>query len=212
MKLKICGMKHEDNITAIAGLYPDYLGFIFYEPSPRCFNKTIPELDSTIKKVGVFVDASIEYIVEQCSLYQLSAVQLHGKENPEYCQLLKKQLPLKTEIIKVFSIKDSFDFTELTPYEACCNYFLFDTKGPLPGGNGYTFDWSVLTQYPLTTPYFLSGGIGLKEVNAIKEFIDTSAAVHCHALDVNSKFEIEPGLKNYADLQQFINQLNTVVF
>ena len=154
MKLKICGMKHDDNITAIAGLHPDYLGFIFYEPSPRSFSKTIPLLDSTIKKVGVFVNATIDYVIDQCSQYQLNAVQLHGNETPEYCQQLKKQLQSTVEIIKVFSIKNSFDFAELTPYEAYCNYFLFDTKGPLPGGNGYTFDWSVLANYSLNHALF----------------------------------------------------------
>ena len=106
---------------------------------------------------------------------------------------------------KVFSIKDTFNFSVLLPYEEVCDYYLFDTKGKLPGGNGYTFNWNVLKDYPSTKPFFLSGGIGLKEVEKLKDFIDSLASKYCYSLDVNSKFEINPGVKNINDLEKFSN-------
>lgn len=203
MKLKVCGMKY--NTFEVAALQPNYLGFIFHEDSPRNFEETIPQLPESIKKVGVFVDKTVEFIVGQIEKHQLDAVQLHGHESPEICKLLKSA---NVEVIKVFSIKNEFDFSVLAPYENVCDYFLFDTKGKLPGGNGYTFDWSVLNNYPSTKPFFLSGGIGLDELKKIKKFKDNPASKYCYALDVNSKFEIEPGLKDIKKLKEFKNQIN----
>ncbi|MEP2280818.1 phosphoribosylanthranilate isomerase [Maribacter sp.] len=204
MKLKICGMKL--NTTEVAQLRPDYLGFIFWEPSSRFFKGEIPELPHTISKVGVFVDAEFDYVIDMTSKYQLQGIQLHGHESPEYCTKIAtelKKLKYKVDIIKVFSIKDEFDFEVLKPYENVCDYFLFDTKGKLPGGNGYTFNWSVLKNYPSTKPFFLSGGIGLNNLNKINEFMKTPESKYCYAIDVNSSFEIEPGLKNIEELQKF---------
>jgi phosphoribosylanthranilate isomerase len=203
MKLKVCGMKY--NTFEVAALQPNYLGFIFHEDSPRNFEETIPQLPKSIKKVGVFVDKTVEFIVGQIEKHQLDAVQLHGHESPEICKLLKSA---NVEVIKVFSIKNEFDFSVLAPYENVCDYFLFDTKGKLPGGNGYTFDWSVLNNYPSTKPFFLSGGIGLDELKKIKKFKDNLASKYCYVLDVNSKFEIEPGLKDIKKLKEFKNQIN----
>lgn len=219
VKIKICGMKYPDNIGDIAMLQPDYLGFIFYEKSSRFFRGTIPELPSSIKKVGVFVDAMIENIIEKVEKYDLDLVQLHGKESPEFCKelhgLLTKvdrtenaEIPAFAGIVKVFSIKDHFNFDELRPYESVCDYFLFDTKGKLPGGNGYTFNWKVLKDYPSTKPYFLSGGIGLEEADNIAEFLRKQESEYCHAIDVNSKFEIEPGLKDLKKLEVFKKRIN----
>ncbi|MDF4204532.1 phosphoribosylanthranilate isomerase [Maribacter sp. SA7] len=204
MKLKICGMKL--NTTEVAQLRPDYLGFIFWEPSSRFFKGETPELPHTISKVGVFVDAEFDYIIDMVSKHQLQGLQLHGHESPEYCTKIAtelKKLNHKVDIIKVFSIKDEFDFDVLKPYENVCHYFLFDTKGKLPGGNGYTFNWSVLKNYPSTKPFFLSGGIGLNNLNKINEFMKTPESKYCYAIDVNSSFEIEPGLKNIEELQKF---------
>ncbi len=205
MKLKVCGMKYEDNIKQVAALQPDYLGFICYEKSARHFNSSIPELSKSIKKVGVFVDESLEDVITQINKNHLHAVQLHGKESPEFCLNLKQT---QVEIIKVFSIKDEFDFDVLKPYESVCDYFLFDTKGKLPGGNGYTFDWNVLHDYPSTKPFFLSGGIGLDQVEDIKTFMQSDASKYCYALDVNSKFEIEPGLKHIEKIKEFKERLS----
>jgi len=201
MKLKICGMKYTDNIIEVGSLLPDYMGFIFWEKSARYFDGIIPMLPKSIKKTGVFVNASAEEILEQVLNHDLQAVQLHGHESVEFCEKLKNILPKLTEVIKVFSILDTFDFAELIPFENACDYFLFDTKGKLPGGNGTTFDWKVLVKYPSTKPFFLSGGIGLEEIDAVNEILKTNLPIY--AIDVNSKFEIEPGLKN-------INSVTTI--
>lgn len=208
MKLKICGMKYQDNITKVANLQPDYLGFIFYENSSRYFEGDIPELPKEIKKVGVFVNAESDYIVSKVKKHGLDVIQLHGSESVDFCNELKQTLlnhPI--EIIKVFSIKDQFNFDTLKPYETVCDYFLFDTKGKLPGGNGYVFNWEILNNYPSTKPYFLSGGIGLDELKNIHAFTKTTASKYCYAIDVNSKFEDKPGLKNLEKLQEFNTQL-----
>ncbi|WP_422350522.1 phosphoribosylanthranilate isomerase [Flagellimonas sp.] len=247
MKLKVCGMKF--NPSEVAQLQPDYLGFIFWEPSSRYFQGEMPELPGTIKKIGVFVDAEIEDVLKKVETFSLDGVQLHGNESPKYCQELRhaklparpaggdsashsngipkqvqdNQLSLRAQsrseknkvstsldltIIKVFSIKDSFDFTILEPYEEVCDFFLFDTKGKLPGGNGYAFDWSILKEYPSTKPYFLSGGIGLESMENLKGFLASPASKYCHAIDVNSKFEIEPGHKNITQLEEFKKDLS----
>ena len=159
-------------------------------------------MPKSIKKVGVFVDASLEFVEEKINQLDLQAVQLHGKESPEYCNALRHAYS-NLEIIKVFSIKDEFNFEVLKPYEKVVDYFLFDTKGKLPGGNGYTFNWKVLNNYPSTKPFFLSGGIGIEEVDKIKTFNQSDASKYCYALDVNSKFEIKPGLKHIELLKEF---------
>ena len=200
MKLKVCGMRYEDNIQLIASIHPDYMGFIFFEGSSRHVSASTPTLPLTIKKVGVFVNASYDSIVEKINTHNLQAVQLHGEETAEFCKSLQA---LNVDIIKVFSIKNEFNFDVLTPYETVCDYYLFDTKGPLAGGNGYCFDWSVLELYPSTKPYFLSGGIGLENADQLQEFKTSVAATYCHAVDVNSKFEIAPAKKNKELLEKF---------
>ncbi|WP_189606001.1 phosphoribosylanthranilate isomerase [Salinimicrobium marinum] len=189
-------MKFPENIEQVAVLQPDYLGFIFFEKSPRNFEVAIPELDKAIKKTGVFVDASLDFILEKVKKHELQAVQLHGKESPEFCAALKA---VGLEIIKVFSVKDSFDFSILQQYESKVDFFLFDTKGKAKGGNGITFDWEVLKNYPSETPFFLSGGIGLEEIGRLKDFEFSKAF---YGIDVNSRFELEPGFKNLDTLKE----------
>lgn len=203
MKLKVCGMKY--NIAEIADFQPDYMGFIFYEKSPRHFEGVIPELPKAIKKVGVFVDEDESFIKRISEEYNLDCIQLHGHESPEFCNSIKS---IGKQIIKVFSIKNTFDFSVLKDYEAVCDYYLFDTKGKLPGGNGYSFNWSVLEDYNSTKPFFLSGGIGLENTDNIMSFLRRQESKYCCAIDVNSKFEIEPGLKNIKDLERFKNELS----
>jgi len=198
-------MKYQNNIIEVAQLQPNYLGFIFYEKSSRFFDRTIPKLPKSIKKTGVFVNASLEFVKKNIKTHKLQAVQLHGNESPGFCEFLKKE---NIETIKVFSIKDDFDFSKLKHYENACDYFLFDTKGKLPGGNGYAFNWNILKKYPSTKPFFLSGGIGLKETEKLKEFKKTEAYKYCYAIDVNSKFEIEAGLKNIEKLKEFKKDLS----
>jgi phosphoribosylanthranilate isomerase len=201
VKIKVCGMKYPENILDVAALLPDYMGFIFWEKSARYFNDIIPELPHSIKKTGVFVDETSTIIAQKIAQHDLQAVQLHGKESSDFCEELKKAIAPDIEIIKVFSILDDFDFNSLAPFEPVCDYFLFDTKGKLPGGNGTTFDWKVLEKYPSKKPFFLSGGIGIEELAAVKQIIKTDLPVY--AIDVNSKFETGPGLKNIKLVREF---------
>lgn len=202
-------MKYPDNILEVGSLLPDYMGFIFWDKSARYFDGVIPQLPKSIKKVGVFVNETAEIILSKAQKYDLQAIQLHGQESVEFCQELKENLKqVQIKIIKVFSVDDSFDFEVLKPFETVCDYFLFDTKGKLPGGNGTTFDWKVLEKYPSSKPFFLSGGIGIEEMEAVNEISKTNLPLY--AIDVNSKFEIEPGLKNTEKLNSFKDNLETL--
>ncbi len=230
MKLKVCGMKYVENIQQVAVLQPDYLGFIFYEKSKRNFEGIIPELPKSIKKTGVFVNEMLEIVISMVEEYRLEAIQLHGDESAAYVLTLQNQLEErrtlfieenkhikkkknqhfisdnKVEIIKVFGIKDAFDFDVLKPYIALVDFFLFDTKGEERGGNGTKFDWKVLENYPFEKPFFLSGGIGLEDIEGVHEIINSELPLH--ALDVNSKFESTPGKKKIEELKKFKQGLN----
>ena len=208
MKLKVCGMTQPENIKEIAKLQPNFMGFIFYKNSSRYFKGTIPVLPKTIKKVGVFVNSPLNEVLALSKDHQLDVLQLHGQETPEYCRRLKQSVvDHKIEIIKVFSVKTSFDFNKLKTYEPFCDYFLFDTKGKLPGGNGETFNWTLLNQYTSNTPFFLSGGIGLNQIKQLKQFMASKAAERCYAIDVNSRFETAPGIKNKNELEKLNYEL-----
>ena len=202
LKIKVCGMGSSENILGVASLLPDYLGFIFVEASRRNFTSKIPQLPNAINKTGVFVNESYEFVKEKVEEHQLDAVQLHGEESEVFCGKIQE---LNVEVLKVFSIKDTFDFSELTPYESVVNYFLFDTKGKLAGGNGVTFDWTVLHTYTSSVPFFLSGGIGLKEIAGVKELLQLD--IPLQGLDLNSKFENAPAEKNRHKLSDFLTKL-----
>lgn len=204
MKLKICGMKYQYNILEVAALKPDYMGFIFFEKSPRFVSEPLPKISGNINKVGVFVNSSLDTIKKHIHIYNLQAVQLHGHENSEFCQKIQNE---GVEVIKVFSVKTHFDFNQLNDFEAVVDYFLFDTKGPNPGGNGFRFDWSILENYDSKTPYFLSGGIGLEEIETLNVFKKSVAAKQCYAIDVNSQFELKPAFKDSVKLKKFIERL-----
>ena len=197
MKLKVCGMQETGNIAALASLQPDYMGFIFWEPSKRYCTTVPTDIPKHIKKVGVFVDETTKQIKEKVKLFGLDAVQLHGDESPRQCAALLNLC----EVIKAFRIGPDFDFKTLTPYQDHCTYFLFDTQGPLPGGNGTAFDWKLLAGYTLDTPFFLSGGIGLGHVEAIAEIRKRNLPIH--ALDINSQFESKPGVKKIEKIEKF---------
>lgn len=205
VKLKICGMKH--NIAEVAKLQPDYLGFIFYDKSPRFFNaEEIPQLPAGVKKVGVFVDENISKVIELTKKHALDIIQLHGNESNAYVRDLQSNLEFSDTLVwKAFSLDDEFDFSELSPYENTVDKFLFDTKGKEKGGNGYTFNWEILKDYTLKKPFILSGGIGLDEIESLKELLQTDLPIY--AIDVNSRLETKPGLKNIEDLKRFKNEL-----
>ncbi|WP_445385535.1 phosphoribosylanthranilate isomerase [Robiginitalea sp. IMCC44478] len=210
MKIKVCGMKF--NPEAVAALEPDYMGFIFWDKSPRNLNQPLPEkLGRLISRIGVFVDAPKEYVRNKFEEHQLSGVQLHGAESPAYCRKLREELnefsTSEVFLIKAFSVGDTFDFEHVESYLPMCDYFLFDTKGKLPGGTGRAFNWELLKRYPFDKPFFLSGGIGPDDIPKIREFLKTENAVFCHAVDLNSKFEIQAGEKDVESLKTFMDQI-----
>lgn len=205
MKLKICGMKHASNIAAVAALEPDYLGFIFYPKSPRFISEISAELikyvPPSIKTTGVFVDEELETVKANVLKYNLKAVQLHGQESVAFCAAIKAT---GVEVIKAFGISQDFDFKQLTPYLDIVDAFLFDTQTPAHGGSGKVFDWTLLTAYPFDRPYFLSGGIDLMHITTINNINDP----RLYAIDVNSRFELEPGLKDVEKLKELKKALN----
>lgn len=207
IKLKVCGMRDTLNIQQLYELNPDYMGMIFWKPSKRYVNSTIPQpTNGKTKLVGVFVDEGIENIIDIVKKYHLSAVQLHSNESVEFCKELRNEFAkqeLDIEIIKAFSVGESFDFKPLKAYEAFCDYFLFDTKGELPGGTGKSFSWKLLSAYKLQTPYFLSGGISENHIDDLNAFFKSEASTHCVAIDINSKFELNPSLKDIEQLKRF---------
>ena len=148
MKIKVCGMKNPDNIRQVAELPIQYMGFIFYKKSPRYVGTSFPvdlTFPESLRRVGVFVNASEEEILEKVKQFGLTSVQLHGSETPELALSLKQK---QLEVFKVFSIAEKSDFQKTALYEDCCDYFLFDTKTPLHGGSGKSFDWSVQGKPP----------------------------------------------------------------
>lgn len=208
MKIKVCGMRDQENIQSLLTLKPDYVGFIFYPKSKR-FVANFPkiEMPSEIKKVGVFVNENIEKVIEIAKKNKLGAIQLHGNESPEYCnelrhsELFSESYPI--EIFKAFSVDDAFDFSTTVPYQAVCDFLLFDTKGKDYGGNGVKFNWEVLQKYMGKTPFLLSGGISKCDAENIKTLKHKAFA----GVDINSGFEIEPALKNINDIKEFKNNL-----
>jgi len=201
MKLKVCGMKYPDNVSAVAALMPDYLGFIFYKPSKRYCGETLsPEfvktLPASIIKTGVFVNESLEEVLCICSDYEFKAVQLHGHETPDFCLSCKKS---GLEVIKVFHVGETMDWSILEHYKKVTDYFLFDTKTPEYGGSGNRFNWEILKEYDNEMPLFLSGGVDESILNEL----NTLSAVNMYALDVNSQFELEPGLKDVDRIKNF---------
>lgn len=204
MKIKICGMRDKDNIMQILSLKPDFIGFIFYEKSPRFVNSLHDfseiQFDSKVKKTGVFVNANEQEIMQKVKMYDLQAVQLHGNESPLLCEILKDNGLI---VIKAIQIHSQEDFEEIDAYSSYIDYFLFDTKTKLYGGSGEKFNWSVLKEYKLETPFFLSGGIDIDDTYNIKQFNHPKLI----GIDLNSKFELSPGVKDYNKLQKFIKQI-----
>ena len=191
IKLKVCGLR--DNIEEVAALSPDLVGFIFYNKSPRFLgdleDDVIRQLPSTIDKVGVFVNSPEEYVLEMVNRYDLQYAQLHGDESPEYCKDLQGQ---GVKIIKVFGGNTELSNELLSQYASCIDFYLFDTRTDKYGGTGHQFDWNRLKGLNLQKPIFLSGGIDLESIEQLDEIKD----LDIYAIDVNSKFEISPGMKS----------------
>ena len=203
LKIKVCGMRDPENIKEVLKLKPDYIGFILHPGSKRFLGNNY-ELKTDIppetKRVGVLVNALMDEVIQWINILELDLVQLHGQEGPEYCREIK-QMGIK--VIKAFGIDETFEFNRLKKYEPWCDYFLFDAKTILHGGSGQKFDWAQLDGYALEVPVFLSGGIDIQDVERIKS-INKS---WLHAVDINSKFESAPAMKDITLLKEFFREI-----
>jgi len=204
MKLKVCGLKDPENILKVLECKPDYIGFIFYKKSPRYIGELAPSFVhgiTSVKKVGVFVNETEMQILDCVSRYGLDHVQLHGDESSEFCSRIKRSVP----VIKAFQVHDEFDFKTLLAYEDSCDHFLFDSKSSNYGGSGRSFDHTKLEEYNLEKTLFLSGGLNLN----ITEDILYLRSMHPQVLgiDVNSRFETGPGIKDINKIEQLKRRL-----
>lgn len=203
MKIKVCGMKEADNIRAVSVLKPDYMGFICYAKSPRFVGDLdaamLAELPAGLLKTAVFVNEESENIQKLIAKYQFDAVQLHGNETPEMCAELRKQV----KVLKAFGVDDAFDFSTLDAYVDKVDYFMFDTKTDYHGGSGKTFNWGIMDKYKLSTPFFICGGLSAENVAEVKR-IEHPAF---YGVDLNSRFETEPGVKDVERLKQAFDLL-----
>ena len=207
MKIKVCGNRDLNQVKELNDLGIGYAGFIFYEQSPRYVLKKIKaeyvkNLKSDIEKVGVFVNASEEEVMKQIEEFGLDVVQLHGDETSLFCSQISDHI----KVIKAFRITDpdtNIDWM-VKEFDEACDYYLFD-KGSagLYGGTGQKFDWNILAKSAINKPFFLSGGIGIKDVEALRKFEHP----FFYGVDVNSRFETEPGLKDVELIKDFIKQL-----
>lgn len=215
--IKVCGLRDGENIRQVAALGVDWIGLIFWPHSPRYVSMIpsnagiIPDRVSDIgefkaKRVGVFVDPTAQDVITRVVNFQLDLIQLHGHETPTLIHNLRHTLadirPVK--VIKAISVNSRDDITAYKDYADCVDYFLFDTKCKTVGGSGEQFDWSVLEAYDGDIPFLLSGGIGPDDAERVRNFHHPQ----CIGIDLNSRFESEPGFKDVAALRQFINQLN----
>lgn len=200
--IKVCGMTDGKNIREVEQTGIDWMGFIFYDKSPRYVKKKPAYLPVNAKRVGVFVNADIQEVLLQTKEYALDYVQLHGEESPHYCATLKD---VGCHVIKAFSVASAEDVLATAEYEDTADFFLFDTKTPAYGGSGQSFDKSLLQYYHGQTPFFLSGGIGLHNIVEIMQFSHPLLAGY----DLNSQFEIVPGIKDIDKILTFIEKLKT---
>ena len=201
--IKVCGMRDAENIREVEALGIDLMGFIFWPKSSRYVSERPDYMPAQCKRVGVFVDASIDDILQHIAYYALDLVQLHGHEGPDFVRALRADVSSPV-IIKAFNIATKVDLEAIKPYENLVDYFLFDTKGPSVGGNGAKFDWSVLADYVGMTPFLLSGGIGPDDATRIKAFHHP----RCIGIDLNSCFETAPAVKDATALSRFLSQLS----
>lgn len=205
MKVKVCGLR--DNINEVTALRPDFAGFIFYPQSKRYigskFAENLDRIPNTVKKVGVFVNEELEEVVSKVAEYDLDYAQLHGDESIGYCRKLVKSM--NAGIIKVFSGNRMPSIEVLKAYNEMIDYYLFDTRSDAYGGTGKKFDWSALKDLKLPKPIILSGGIGLEDLKSI-----SNSGLNVFAVDVNSKFEIKPGLKDTQLIRTLIENRNEI--
>lgn len=202
MIIKVCGMRDAENIQQVEQLDVDWMGFIFYPGSPRYVGNKISYVPKKVKKIGVFVNANPQLIRDITDQNQLNAVQLHGSEPPWYCIQLQQE---GFKVIKSFGVDSNglIPKAQLHAYEGKCNYFLFDTKTKQHGGSGRKFNWKGLAEYESETPFILSGGISPEDAEEIKSFHHPKFA----GININSRFETEPALKDIGLIKDFIKQI-----
>lgn len=200
MIVKVCGMRDAENIRKVEALGVDWMGFVFHRTSPRFVGELPDYLPQRAKRVGVFVDETEEQIMETVQLFRLDMVQLHGHETPDFCSRIRSK---GLKVIKAINVQNTFSTEEVSFYERACDYFLFDTKTPLPGGSGQKFDWSSLSAYRGTTPFLLSGGISPDDADRVEAFVHE----RCIGIDLNSRFETSPAYKDIHLLQSFIDKI-----
>ena len=205
-------MRDADNIRAVDGLPFDLMGFIFWPKSSRYVSERPAYLPTNCKRVGVFVDEDIETVKRIAEDYVLDFIQLHGHESPEYIRALRAVdgFPVDIRLIKAISVSGRDDIATYKTYEGLVDYFLFDTKCPSVGGSGQQFEWTVLSAYDGDTPFLLSGGIGPDDAPRLHALsaLDGFPIEKCHGIDLNSRFEQAPGLKDINALRTFLNELN----
>jgi len=205
MQFKVCGITNLDQANALQAMGVQYIGFIFYPSSKRYVLDKLSLADianfkpAGVKKVGVFVNESLEQLLEIVQAADLDLVQLHGDESPEYCAILRQ----KVETIKVFRVGAAVP--DFAAYETVVDYFLFDTDSTLYGGTGQHFNWELIKGSTIPKPFFLSGGIGPNDVQGVQVMEKTKAGKSLLALDINSQFEETPGVKNLEKIKIFIN-------
>ena len=201
--IKVCGMRDAENIRAIDELDVDWIGFIFYPSSPRYAGKFVPPLPAKAKRVGVFVNEETATLRETARRNSIDILQLHGDETPDDCRSLRGD---GFKVIKAFSVSRedaSFPAGLVKRYDNSCDYFLFDTYTAAYGGSGQSFQWEALHSYSGNTPFLLSGGISPTDLSRIREFHHPA----CVGIDLNSRFETRPGLKDIELLQHFIQEI-----
>ena len=198
MIVKVCGMRDAENIRAVEALGIDMMGFIFWPKSSRYVSERPAYLPTSCQRVGVFVDESIDKVMQYTAAFQLDVIQLHGGESPEYVSRLKG-----LKVIKAFNIATADDLKQVKLYEGLADCFLFDAKGRSVGGNGTQFDWDVLQGYTGKTPFLLSGGIGPDDAGRVTDFEHP----RCIGIDLNSRFETAPGLKDVDKLKAFLEKV-----
>jgi phosphoribosylanthranilate isomerase len=203
MEIKVCGLRDPENIKAIVALEPDYMGFIFYQGTPRFVGdlavEVLSSIPSNIIKTAVFVNEDAEYINAIIDKYKIDAIQLHGNEGPEVCAMFKGRV----KVIKAFGISEDFDFEDLYTYVDHVDYFLFDTKTNIHGGSGETYDWGLLNNYKFDIPFFLSGGLSPENLESVKQINHPQF----YGVDLNSRFELSPALKNIEKLDTAFKML-----
>ena len=204
-------MRDAENIREVEALGIDLMGFIFWPKSSRYVSERPTYLPTHCKRVGVFVDADIEQVKHTALDYALDYIQLHGHETPDYIRALRvvDGFPVDIRLIKAISINGRDDIATYKPYEGLVDYFLFDTKAQLPGGSGQQFDWSVLSAYDGNTPFLLSGGIGPDDAERLSTLTTLNGfpVEKCIGIDLNSRFEVSPALKDINKLKEFIKKV-----